>query len=330
MDQEYSYDFIVIGGGSGGLSACKRAAKHGKKVAVIDYVKPSPQGTKWGLGGTCVNVGCIPKKLMHYSSLLGDQIEDLKECGWEIEGKVNHSWKKMIENVNNNIFGLNWGYKMELMQSNVEYINELGSLVDAHTVKLEDKDGKTRTISGKYICIAVGGRPSYINMPGLKEHAITSDDLFWLKQAPGKTLVIGAGYIAMECSGFLQSMGNPATVLVRSSPLRGFDQDMAKRAVTSLENIGVTFLNGFDSSKGGVEKLENGKLKVTFHANGEHVEEFDNVLVAVGRGADVEGLNLDTAGVAYNDKKHIKVDDCNKTSLDSVYAIGDVIENSPE
>jgi len=330
MDQEYSYDYIVVGGGSGGLSTAKRAAKHGKKVAVIDYVKPSPQGTTWGLGGTCVNVGCIPKKMMHYSSLLGDQIEDLKECGWEIEGKVNHNWTKMIENVSNNIKGLNWGYKMDLMENKVEYINELGSLVDAHTVKLEDKDGKTRTISGKYICLAVGGRPSYINMPGLKEHGITSDDLFWLKQAPGKTLVIGAGYIAMECSGFLQSMGNPTKVLVRSSPLRGFDQDMAKRAVTSLENIGVTFLNGFDSSKGGVEKLDNGKLKVTFHADGDHVEEFDTVLVAVGRGADCEGLNLTAAGVAFDNKNKIKVDDCNKTSVDSVFAIGDVIVNSPE
>ena len=267
---------------------------------------------------------------MHYSSLLGDQIEDLKECGWNVEGERKHSWDKMIDNVNNHIYALNWGYKTELMQAGVEYINELASFQDAHTVKLQAKDGKERTITGKYICVAVGGRPSTIDMPGMKEHAITSDDLFWKKEAPGKTLCVGAGYIAMECGGFLQSMNHPVTVLVRSIPLKNFDQDMAKRAVTSLENIGVKFVSGFDSSKGSVVK-ENGKLKVTYHAkDGEVTEEYDTILMAVGRGADVVGLNLDGAGIKYNKGNKIVCDDSNKTSVDNVFAIGDVIEGSPE
>lgn len=327
------FDLIVIGGGSGGLSVGQEAAiKYGKKVCIVDFVKPSPQGGTWGEGGTCVNVGCIPKKLLHYSSLLGEQIKDLKEAGWTLEGKQEHSWDKMIKAVNNYVYSLNWGYKMKYLHKNITYINETGSFIDAHTIKVRDKDRNQRYIKGKNVVIAVGGRPSYVDIPGMKEHAITSDDLFWKKEAPGKTLCIGAGYIAMECGGFLQSLNNPVTVLVRSKPLRNFDQDMAQRAVTSMKNLGVKFVTGFDSSKGGnVVKLGNGRLKVTYHAkDGEVTESYDTILMAAGRGADTEGLNLEAVGIKYNEKNKIIVDDSNKTSLDDVYAIGDVIENSPE
>lgn len=332
MQIEYDYDFIVIGGGSGGLSASKRAAQLGKKVALLDYVKPSPAGTTWGLGGTCVNVGCIPKKMMHYASLMGEAKHDLTTCGWNVDENVTHNWEAMITNVNNHVRSLNFGYKSQLITENVTYINSLGSFVDCNTIKCVNRAGEESTITGKDILVAVGGRPVMQDAPGFREHSISSDDLFWLKKAPGKSLVIGAGYIAMECGGFLQSMGNQTTILVRSVPLRAFDQDMIKRCVTSMEDIGLKFVSGYDSSKkGGIKKLDNGKLEVSFFAEGvDNVEIFDSVFQAIGREADVKGLGLDAAGVKYNKWNKIVTDDINRTNVANVWAIGDVIEISPE
>merc|ERR1712210_439328 len=125
----YDYDLVVIGGGSGGLAASKEAAKLGKKVAVLDFVKPSPAGTTWGLGGTCVNVGCIPKKLMHQAALLGEATRDAKSFGWGVE-PVKHSWENMVTEVQNRIGSLNWGYRVALREKNVTYLNEYGTFVD--------------------------------------------------------------------------------------------------------------------------------------------------------------------------------------------------------
>merc|ERR1719414_378737 len=132
-DINYDYDLIVVGGGSGGLAASKEAAKLGLKTAVFDYVKPTPVGTTWGLGGTCVNVGCIPKKLMHQAALLGESMSDAKSFGWEVKGssgsgdqcKPNHNWEAMVENIQVHIKGLNWGYKTALRSAQVKYFNEL-------------------------------------------------------------------------------------------------------------------------------------------------------------------------------------------------------------
>jgi len=118
----------------------------------------------------------------------------------------------MIQNVNNHVRSLNWGYRTAMMMENVDYLNQLGSFVDAHTINCVDDQGNSKKITAEHILIAVGGRPVYLDGPGFREHCISSDDLFWMKNAPGKTLVIGAGYIAMECAGFLQSMGNQTTL----------------------------------------------------------------------------------------------------------------------
>ena len=138
------YDLVVIGGGSGGLSCAKEASKLGWNVACCDFVKPSPPGTTWGLGGTCVNVGCIPKKLMHQASLLGEAAKDAKEFGWEFsEEKPKHDWGKMVENVQTHIKGLNWGYKVALREKKVKYLNELAKFVGPNKLELTDKKGKT-------------------------------------------------------------------------------------------------------------------------------------------------------------------------------------------
>ena len=255
MEIEYDWDYFVIGAGSGGLASAKRAAKHGKKVAIADFVKPSLQGSKWGIGGTCVNVGCIPKKLMHFASQVGELRHDQKEAGWEgIDAGAAHNWNTMLQNVNDHVKQLNWGYKVQLMQENVKYYNRLASLIDTHTIKLVDVKGNEEIITAKDILIAVGGRPTYLSFPGCKEYCVTSDDIFWRKTPPGRTLVIGAGYIAMECGGFLQGMGYDVSIMVRSVPLRNFDQDMVKRVVKNMESIGVNFLEKSNPVK--IEKNE--------------------------------------------------------------------------
>jgi len=201
----YDYDLFVIGGGSGGMAASKKASDLGAKVAVADFVKPSPAGTTWGLGGTCVNVGCIPKKLMHHAALFRESMADAHGLGWDT--RASHSWEEMVTKVNSYIKSLNWGSKTELRSKNVTYFNSFATFEDAHTLKLDNGKGKVEKVTAKYILIACGGRPNLGGYPGVEECCISSDDIFWKKKAPGKTLVVGASYIALECAGFLAAFG---------------------------------------------------------------------------------------------------------------------------
>jgi len=197
----FDYDMIVIGGGSGGLAAAKEAASLGARVAVCDFVSPTPHGTEWGLGGTCVNVGCIPKKLMHRAAQLKEALLDAEAYGWEVPPKIAHNWKKMVNNVQDHVASLNFGYRTELRSANVTYLNVLATFDDEHTVVLTDKKGAMTKATAASFVIAVGGRPKYPDIPGDRECCITSDDLFSLSKAPGKTLVVGASYVALECAG---------------------------------------------------------------------------------------------------------------------------------
>ncbi|KAI0214950.1 Thioredoxin reductase 3 [Lamellibrachia satsuma] len=204
--ESYDYDLVVIGGGSGGLAASKDAADLGAKVAVLDYVKPSEKGTTWGLGGTCVNVGCIPKKLMHQAAILGHSVEDAQKFGWELnDASAKHQWDSMRDAIQDHIGGLNWGYRVSLRSKEVTYINSYGEFVGPHKLKCTNRKGKTEEITAKYFIVATGCRPKYPTMPGVKEFGITSDDLFSLPYCPGKTLVIGASYVSLECAGFSRS-----------------------------------------------------------------------------------------------------------------------------
>ncbi len=193
----YDYDFFVIGGGSGGLSASKQAASLGKKVALADFVKPTPIGTKWGIGGTCVNVGCIPKKMMHHSGMMYESLSEIEKIGYPEKVPKKHDWTTMVNNVQNYIKKLNFGYKFALKKENVTYFNKYAKLIDNHTIELSDNTGVTKTVTADKILVAVGGRPNYLDVEGANELCITSDDIFSLKKAPGKTLVVGASYIAL-------------------------------------------------------------------------------------------------------------------------------------
>ena len=248
------FDLIVIGGGSGGLAASKAAANLGKSVAVFDFVKPSPQGTTWGLGGTCVNVGCIPKKLMHQAAQLGEARADSTYYGWEI-AEEEHDWETMVAGVQNYVKSMNFAYRTQCMTNDVMYIDAFATFVDTHKLEATTKAGATTEYTADQFVVCTGGRPRYLDIPGAKEHCITSDDLFSLAAPPGKTLVVGASYVALECAGFLHGLGFETTVLVRSVPLRGFDAQMAGLVVDHMRELGVEFVGATPTS---VERLDNG------------------------------------------------------------------------
>lgn len=334
------YDMIVIGGGSGGLACAKEAAGLGMRVAVCDYVTPSALGTTWGLGGTCVNVGCIPKKLMHRAALVGEDLADAKSYGWDLDAAtVGHSWETLAMNVNMHVRSLNYGHKMALLDKRVDYVNALASFVDPHTVACKHADGHVRELRARYFVIAVGGRPRYLDaVPGGRDLVVTSDDLFTLPRAPGRTLCIGGGYVALECAGFLRGIGMDVDVLVRSEPLRGFDRQMAHLVTEGLREAGVSVLIGaVPQSICSISPDHDGGAKrrrVTWtHADGsEGSGVYDTVLLATGRKAVTADLNLNALGAVDVDEEtgKIRVDARECTSVPHVFAIGDVLYGRPE
>ena len=328
-DHGFEYDLVVIGGGSGGLATGREAAKLGAKVAILDFVKPSPAGSKWGLGGTCVNVGCIPKKLMHNAALIGEHKEAGAFYGWGDAGnKGSHDWDTLRQNVQDHIKGLNFGYRVALREEGITYHNKLGRFVGPNELLCTDNKGKESTITGARFVIAVGGRPTNLSCPG-SEYAITSDDLFMKKTAPGKTCVVGAGYVALECAGFLTGLKQgDVTVLVRSIMLRGFDREIVSRVKDMMLHNGTNIIEGVTPAS--IEKLETGKLRVTFSDGNS--DEFDTVLAAVGRYMDVDqlGVGAESQVPLQFDPKGKLLCKNEQTSIPHIYAVGDIVSGVPE
>jgi thioredoxin/glutathione reductase (selenoprotein) len=320
----YDFDLAVIGGGSGGMAVSTRAAtlNSNLKIAVFDFVKPSPHGTSWGVGGTCVNVGCIPKKLMHTASLQADMMKlDMPSFGFELDKIPNHNWSVLSGNVNNYIKGLQFAIKVDFRKKGIKYFDAYAKFKDPHTLEIVDKKGKTSTVTAEKFVLSAGGRPVYPDIPGI-EHAITSDDIFTLDHPPGRTLCVGASYVSLETAGFLSGLGHDSTVMMRSIPLRGFDQECANKVVDYMEAHGTHFIREATPTR--IDKKDD-KLVVTFNQKGElKTEVFDTVMFATGRKSVSRDLNLHEIGVALDSHDKVIVDKHEKSSLDHIYAIGDM------
>ncbi|XP_071446970.1 thioredoxin reductase 1, mitochondrial [Hetaerina americana] len=330
---QYEYDLVVIGGGSGGLACAKESAQLGAKVAVLDFVSPTPIGTVWGIGGTCVNVGCIPKKLMHQASLLGEAVKEARSYGWQVPEKVRCDWSSLREAVQDHVKSVNWVTRVQLREKKITYLNARGYFKDPHVIGCMSRDGKEKTITAEKVLIAVGGRPNYPQIPGAMEYGITSDDIFSLKYPPEKTLVVGGGYVGLECAGFLNGLGFDVTVMLRSVALRGFDQQMASLVREDMEKRGVRFIH--ECIPTNVQRIGKGKLEVAFKSTNSKGKDgskavYKTVLFAMGRKPATEKLQLEKAGVEYNPTTgKIKVSD-EKTNVENIYAVGDVLEGQPE
>ena len=271
---------------------------------------------------------------MHHVALLGEARAASGKLGWTPEETpATLSWEAMTSEVSNVRMSSNFMYRVALRDNKVKYINGYGSFVDAHTVKVShDKKAKGAeyTLTADNILVAPGGRPRPLSVPG-GEHAISSDDLFQLPSAPGRVVVIGASYVALECAGFLAGMGYPVTVIVRSILLRGFDQEFAEKIGSHMAEHGVTFVRPATPTR-----LEKGDAGITVHYTTEDGTEgsveADTVLNATGRAPFTEGLNLAAAGVEVNAKGEIIVAEpgTDATTAEGVYAIGDAVAGVPE
>lgn len=305
------FDYLVIGGGSGGVASARRAATYNAKVAVVEAS---------AMGGTCVNVGCVPKKVMWNTAHVMDMINESKNFGIESsDGKLD--WKYLKESRDTYITRLNGIYERNLGNSGVQIIQGYGSFVGPKTVQVDGVD-----YTADHILVAVGGKPTVPQMEGA-EHCINSNGFFLLEEQPKKVAVIGAGYIAVELAGVFQSLGTDTTLLVRrDTPLRSFDSLLVETLMSEMDKSGLT-LKPHATTKS-VTKEADGTLTLTLE-NGEKMEGFDQVLVATGREPILDKLGLESAGVA-TDRGYITVDDYQNTNVDGVYAVGDACDKKVE
>ncbi|XP_046406201.1 thioredoxin reductase SEP1-like [Ischnura elegans] len=247
---------------------------------------------------------------------------------------VKHNWEKMAGEVKKHIMSLNFGYRSDLVLKKIKYYNAYATFLDKHKLKLVGRDNKVEEITADNILIAVGGRPNYPDIPGAKEYGITSDDIFYLRHSPGKTLVVGASYVALECAGFLAGFGFDVTVMVRSILLRGFDRQMADMIGSHMETHGVKFIRPAVPTKI-TEKCTGspGELTVTykFEDGREEEQTFNTVMFATGRSPCTKNIGLQEIGVNLNEKNgKIIGDKLERTNVPNIFAIGDVLDGTPE
>ena len=301
----YDYDLFVIGGGSGGIAAGRRAAQYGTKVAVAEFSR---------LGGTCVNRGCIPKKLMVYASHFPCLFEDAQGFGWSgVESSLD--WKKMITAVDNELTRLNGVYQNMLNNAKVELFRGYAKFLDPHTLEV---DGKK--VTAEKILIAVGGHPVKPSEITGIEHAITSDDMFLLQEQPKSMVIVGGGYIGVEFACIMKGLGTEVTQIIRNDLiLRGFDDDLRSGIQEGMQKHGIEVLTIADPPT--IEKTAEG-LKVTLAGKHKGNAMADVVLAATGRQPNLKNLGLENAGVEIN-KGAIAVDDYSHTSVEHIFAIGD-------
>jgi glutathione reductase (NADPH) len=308
----YDYDLFVIGAGSGGVRAARIAAGYGAKVAIAE---------EYRYGGTCVIRGCVPKKLLVYAGRFRDEFEDAAGFGWTV-GDTTFDWAMLIANKDKEIARLEGIYLRNLERAGVATLKTRAVLEDRHTVRLV---AENRTVRAKHILIATGGTPNLDpKLPGV-EHVITSNEAFHLEKLPKRIVVAGGGYIAVEFAGIFHSLGVDTTLLYRGEKiLRGFDEDLRDGLMEEYNRRWLKVLTGRVFTR--IDKAPAGLVGQL--SDGSKIET-DAVMLAIGRKPNTAGLGLETAGVTTVEGGAIEVDASSRTSVDNIWAIGDVTDRVP-
>lgn len=300
------YDYFVIGAGSGGVRSARIAATHGAKVGIAESS---------ALGGTCVNLGCVPKKLLAYGSDYHAHFEDSKGYGWDVDIK-SFNWDTLISNKNREIERLNKAYQNTLENAGVTLLKGYARFVDSNTL-----DVAGQAVTADKILIATGGTPRKLTVPG-GDLAMTSDDMFHAPALPQKAVIIGGGYIAVEFAHILSGLGTDVTLLYRGKLfLRGFDDDLRHALADEMHKQNINLK--FDCDIKHIEKKEN---SLAVYGTDGKTYICDLALAAIGRDPNVKGLNLENAGVKTEKSGQIIVNDRYETSIPHIYAVGDVTD----
>jgi len=301
---KFDYDYLAIGGGSGGIASANRASIYGKKCAIVEAK---------ALGGTCVNVGCVPKKVMWFAGQIADAFKLAPDYGFDVEVK-GLDWTTLITNREAYIGRIHQSYDNVLGKNDVDVIQGYATLVDKNTVKVGD-----RLITAEHILIATGGQPMIPEIPG-KEHILDSDGFFALKKQPKRVVVVGAGYIAVEIAGVLNALGSETHLVLRKEhPLREFDELISSTLTEQLQVEGIKLHNHTQITQ--IDKNEDGSF--TLQTDNQALPDVDAVIYAIGRSPANTGLNLDKAGVELDARGFISTDEFQNTNVDNIYAVGD-------
>ncbi|WP_281703991.1 glutathione-disulfide reductase [Aggregatibacter kilianii] len=311
------YDYIAIGGGSGGIASVNRAASYGKKCAIIEAKH---------LGGTCVNVGCVPKKVMFYGAQIAEAINHYApDYGFDVDVKK-FDFAKLVESRQAYISRIHTSYDNVLAKNNVDVIRGFAKFIDKNTLEVTFADGTTEQVTADHILIATGGRPSIPAVKGA-EYGIDSNGVFDLTELPKRAAVVGAGYIAVELAGVLNSLGVETHLFVRKhAPLRNFDPMMAETLIESMQQDGIT-LHTHAIPK---EVVKNEDGSVTLNLEDGREQRVDCLIWAIGREPATDKINLQAVGVETNERGFIKVDKYQNTNVPGIYAVGDIIEGGIE
>ncbi|MCB2103060.1 MAG: glutathione-disulfide reductase, partial [Rhodobacterales bacterium] len=305
---QYDYDLITLGAGSGGVRATRLAGGYGARVAIVEESR---------VGGTCVMRGCVPKKLLVYGAHFAEAFEDAVGYGWS-RARPDFDWATLVANKNRELDRLEGVYGRILRENHVELIDGRGTLVDAHTVRVGD-----RTYTAERILIATGGWPVLPDIPGI-EHAVTSNEALDLPDLPRHVVIVGGSYIAVEFAGIFNALGAKVTIVIRAGNiLRGFDEDVRETLAAEMEKKGITICR--EAIVRSIEKAPDSH-RLSLRLAGGEVLDTDLVMYATGRAPNTKGLGLEAAGVALDGKGAVVVDEWNRTSVDSIYAVGDVTD----
>lgn len=301
------YDYIVIGGGSGGIASANRAGMHGAKVLLIEAGE---------IGGTCVNVGCVPKKVMWQASSMMEMMKrDAAGYGFDVDVKA-LDFKRLVQNRESYIDFLHGAYYRGLDSNHVKVLAEYATFVDEHTIKAGED-----TYTAPHILIATGGRPKKLGIPG-EEYAIDSNGFFALEELPKRVVFVGAGYIAAELAGTIHGLGAETHWAFRKEhPLRSFDEMLSEKVVEHYQQDGMHIYP--NSTPQSIEKLATDELVITFE-NGTKITA-DSVVFGTGRQPNTDKLGLENTQVELTEKGYVKVDKYQNTTQKGIYAVGDVI-----